>query len=89
MIIEEFKNAPAVYDRFLQMGRMLPDGVRYINSWPTRDLKKCFQLMECEDLKPIQQWIDKWSDLTSFEVLEVITSRQARILATNGDFEEA
>ncbi len=88
MIIEVFKDVPAVYDRFRQMGRMLPEGVRYINSWPTKDLKRCFQLMDCDHPSLLQEWIDKWSDLTDCEVVEVISSQAAQKIIVEGDFDE-
>ena len=35
MVIERFKNrdAKAVYRRFRDHGRSMPDGLRYVNSW--------------------------------------------------------
>jgi hypothetical protein len=47
MVIERFRNkdAAAVYRRFREKGRMLPDGLRYVNSWVTADFDRCFQLM--------------------------------------------
>ncbi|HEU0004954.1 MAG TPA: DUF3303 family protein [Terriglobia bacterium] len=39
----------AVYRRFRNQGRLAPDGVRYVNSWVTPDLQRCYQMMECDD----------------------------------------
>jgi hypothetical protein len=78
MIIETFKGDPVpVYRRFRDRGRLAPDGLRYVNSWVTPDLQRCYQVMECDDPALLQQWIDGWSDLTSFEVIPVITSAAA------------
>lgn len=33
MIIEKYKNKEAVYKRFREKGRMMPEGVSYVNSW--------------------------------------------------------
>ena len=79
MIIESFKNQDAVpvYRRFRDHGRLAPDGLKYISSWVTMDLTTCYQLMECEDRKLLEQWMTRWSDLVDFEVLPVITSSQA------------
>jgi tRNA splicing endonuclease len=33
MVIEHFKNAPAIYRRLREKGRMMPDGLNYISSW--------------------------------------------------------
>lgn len=51
MVIEDFRNgdAAAVYERFRKQGRMAPDGLEYVASWVTSDLKRCFQVMECND----------------------------------------
>ena len=79
MIIESFKNrdAVSVYRRFRDQGRLAPEGVKYISSWVTLDMARCYQLMECEDRHLLDQWIARWSDLIDFEVLPVITSAQA------------
>lgn len=42
LIVEDFKGDPAaVYRRFRERGRLAPDGLRYVNSWVTRDLQRC------------------------------------------------
>ena len=33
--------------------------------------------MECEDRRLLEEWIARWSDLTDFEVVPVITSPEA------------
>jgi hypothetical protein len=50
MVIETFKAGMAdkVYERFNEKGRMLPDGVYYLDSWLSNDRTKCFQLMEAD-----------------------------------------
>ena len=79
MIIESFKNRDAVpvYRRFREHGRLTPDGLKYVSSWVTADMAKCYQIMECADPRLLEQWIARWSDLADFEVLPVITSAQA------------
>jgi len=78
MVVEHFKGDPdPVYRRFRDQGRMAPDGLRYVNSWVTTDLKRCYQIMECENRDLIEQWMDRWKDLVDFEVIPVITSSQA------------
>ncbi len=73
MVIETFKAGMAdkVYERFNQKGRMLPDGVYYLDSWLSNDRTKCFQLMEADKFELIEEWIAKWDDLTEFEVVSV------------------
>jgi hypothetical protein len=77
MIIEHFKSdeaAAAVYQRFAERGRMLPDGLTYLNSWVEENLNRCFQLMETDDPKLFDEWISHWSDLVDFEIISVTKS---------------
>jgi len=77
MIVEHFKDGPRpVYARFAQRGRMAPDGLDYVGSWVTTDLTRCYQVMEGERAL-LDEWIANWSDIVEFEVVEVLTSRQA------------
>lgn len=81
MIIEDFRGNPeAVYRRFREQGRLAPDGLRYINSWVTQDLQRCYQIMECDDPGLLDQWMERWKDLTKFEVIPVMTSAEAAAL---------
>lgn len=77
MVIEHFNDARAVYARARERGRMLPDGVRYLDSWVTQDLGRCFQLLEAERREDLDPWIAKWSDLVEFEVVPVVASAEA------------
>ena len=78
LVIEHFKGDPAaVYRRFRDLGRMAPDGLRYVQSWVTDDLQRCYQIMECDDPALLDRWMDRWSDLVTFEVLPVLTSAEA------------
>jgi hypothetical protein len=79
MVIERFHNdnARPVYERFWKNGRLAPDGLRYINSWVTSDLRRCYQVMECDDRALLDQWISAWEDLVDFEVYPVVTSADA------------
>ena len=79
LVIERFKdgNAQPVYQRFNEHGRLAPEGLHYVSSWVTEDLRRCFQIMECEDRELLGKWMAAWSDLVEFEVIPVITSSQA------------
>lgn len=79
MIIENFKNGDPVpvYRRFRDQGRLAPEALKYVSSWVTSDMTKCYQLMECEDRDLLEQWITRWNDLVDFEVRPVIPSAQA------------
>ena len=52
MVIEQFRNqdGKSVYRRLRQKGRLMPDGLEFMNSWVAADLGRCFQLMECGDV---------------------------------------
>ena len=79
MIIEHFKNQDAVpvYRRFREQGRLAPASVKYISSWVDEKLELCFQLMEAEERKHLDEWLGNWSDLVEFEVYPVISSQEA------------
>jgi hypothetical protein len=79
MIIEHFKNQDAepVYRRFRDRGRLAPEELQYISSWVDEKLERCFQLMEAEDRKLLDEWMSNWSDLVEFEVYPVISSKEA------------
>jgi hypothetical protein len=80
LIIEHFKGADPVpvYRSFRDQGRMMPPGLSYVSSWVTHDFAHCYQIMECADRGPLDEWIGKWSDLIDFEVLPVMTSANAQ-----------
>jgi Protein of unknown function (DUF3303) len=87
MVIERFvRGAPPVYERLAERGRMMPQGLEYVDSWIDERLERCFQLMETEDPDLFDAWIDAWSDLMEFEVVPVIASAEAseRALRTRG-----
>ena len=79
MIIEHFHDGDArpVYRRFRDRGRLAPDGLQYISSWVTTDLKRCYQVMECPDAQLLEAWTSQWRDITDFECIPVITSAEA------------
>ena len=73
MVIEHFRNqeAKAVYARFREKGRLMPEGISFVASWVTADLGRCFQVMECDDVTLLQRWAAAWSDLVEFEIVPV------------------
>jgi hypothetical protein len=79
MVIERFKNrdAVAVYRRFKEQGRMMPEGLKYVESWTESNFERCFQLMECGDPQLFQEWIEHWQDLVEFEIIPVLPSKEA------------
>ncbi|HLG58183.1 MAG TPA: DUF3303 family protein [Vicinamibacterales bacterium] len=79
MVIESFLGGDPVpvYRRFRDRGRMMPEGIEYRGSWVTEDLGRCFQIMECQDRRLLDQWMANWDDITGFEVIPVVTSAEA------------
>ena len=83
MITERFypDKVKALYQKLAKGGRMLPAGVNYIDSWIDQDLSVCYQLMESGSLGAIQEWADQWKEFGEFEIVQVITSTEARAIA--------
>ncbi len=79
MIVENYRdgNAEPVYHRLRESGRQTPEGLRYVASWVTRDLTRCYQVMECDDPALLDAWMSRWQDLVRFDVVPVITSSEA------------
>jgi hypothetical protein len=78
MVIERFKDAPAIYRRLREKGRMMPEGLEYVSSWIDVDLRICWQVMRAEDKSLFQIWINNWKDLADFEIVQVRTSAEVR-----------
>ncbi|HEU0015383.1 MAG TPA: DUF3303 family protein [Longimicrobium sp.] len=79
MIVEHFREGDAVpvYRRFRDRGRLAPEGLAYVQSWVTDDLRRCYQVMECGDRALLDQWMAQWQDIVDFEVIPVVTSAEA------------
>ena len=77
MVIERFKDVRKIYQRLRDRGRLMPNGLRYVDSWISEDLSRCFQLMETDRPELFEEWISNWSDLMDFEVVGTITSDKA------------
>ena len=73
MVIETFfeNSIEKVYERFHNKGRMLPEGLNYLDSWLAKDGNRCFQLMETERFELFQEWTEQWNDLTHFEIVTI------------------
>jgi hypothetical protein len=78
MVIETFtQGARPVYERARDRGRMLPEGLRYVDSWVESGLGRCFQLMEADDPRYFDAWTSQWDDLAEFEIVPVVASADA------------
>lgn len=84
MIVEHFRNRDPVpvYRRFRDHGRLAPEGLSYVSSWVDEKLERCFQLMETDDRRLLDEWIANWNDLVEFEVYVVMSSSEAAELVS-------
>lgn len=82
MIIERFKDCDPkpIYKHLRDNGRGMPDGLKYIDSWIGPNFDRCFQLMECDDARLLQEWVLHWRGLAEFEIVPVVPSKQTREL---------
>ena len=65
MVIERFRDNDMipVYQRLLDTGRTLPEGLEYVDSWVEANFSRYFQLMRCDDPRLFQQWALEWRGL--------------------------
>jgi hypothetical protein len=79
MVIERFRGGDPVpvYRRFRDQGRLAPEGLSYISSWVDTNLECCYQLMETDNRRLLDDWIARWSDIVDFEVHPLISSAEA------------
>jgi len=81
MVIERFKDNDMipVYKRLRDAGRVLPEGLKYIDRWIEPNFARCFQLMECDDARLLQEWVLQWRGLgATFEMVPVVSSKDTR-----------
>jgi hypothetical protein len=72
MVVERFKDQDILpaYKTLRESGRMLPDGLKYLDSWVEPNFARCFQLVECDDLRLLQEWILRWRGSgTTFDIV--------------------
>lgn len=82
MVVERFAQGRAqeIYRVAREQGRMLPDGLVYVDSWVSAALDVCFQLMECEDPVLFQEWVARWGDLADIDIIPVTPSSDTSAL---------
>ena len=53
MVVERFKDQDMLpaYKALREGGRMLPERLKYLDSWVEPNFARCFQLMERDDLR--------------------------------------
>ena len=78
MVLERYRDDDMVptYRRLRDAGRSLPDGLRFVDSSERADFGGCFQLMECDDPRLLQEWILSWRGCgVTFEIFPVVPGR--------------
>ena len=81
MVIERFKDRDPipVYKRVRDVGIKFPKGCTYVGSWIEPNFDRCFQLMECDDARLLQEWILNCQGLgITFEIVPVVPSKETR-----------
>ena len=84
MVIETFPpgEVVAIYRRLAERGRGLPEGVAFVESWVSADLRRCFQLMRAEDAALLQRWVLHWEGLgVAMEIVPVAPGAETREMA--------
>jgi hypothetical protein len=79
MVIERFRDNDMVpiYKQVRDHGRALPEGLRYVDSWIEPNFSRCFQLMECDDLRLFQRWVLEWRGSgATIEIVPVVSSHE-------------
>jgi hypothetical protein len=81
MVIERFRDNDMVpvYQRLRDKGRSMPEGLKYLGSWVEPNFSRCFQLMECDDLRLFQEWLLIGRGLgVTFEIVPVVGSKETQ-----------
>jgi Domain of unknown function (DUF3303) len=73
MVIEYYKIGcfEAIDERHNQQGRLLPEGLHYLDSWVSKGKNVCFQMMETDNVALFPEWFTRWDDLIAFEVYPI------------------
>ena len=81
MVIEYFRDGDPVpaYRNLRDRGRVLPDGLEYVDSWIEANFGRCFQLMRTDDALLLQQWVLHWRGTgVTFEIVPIVPSTDTR-----------
>lgn len=84
MVIERFAGCGPVplYRRLRDTGRSLPAGLTDVGIWIEPNFDRCFQLIDCDDARLLQEWVLSWRGSGgSFEMVPVVPSDQIRAVA--------
>jgi hypothetical protein len=73
MVIERFSPGwkEKVYAHFEEHGRLLPDGLEYLDSWRVLGENLCFQLMQTNDFSLFKIWQDNWDKIGPWGTIQI------------------
>jgi hypothetical protein len=54
-------------------------GLTFAGSWVETSLRRCFQLVECNEPAALQRWVARWRHCAEFEVVPVLPSADSVI----------
>ncbi len=81
MVIERFAGNDMVptYRKLRYEGLMMPEGLRYVDSWIAADFSACFQLMDADDPALFNEWQLMWRGVgMTCEIIPVSPSTRIR-----------
>jgi hypothetical protein len=52
-------------------------GLTFVGSWVETSLRRCFQVIDCNEPVALQRWIARWRHCVDFEVLPVVPAAEA------------
>jgi len=71
--------------RFLKTGGQPPKGATLLGRWTQADFSQGFDLLECDDAKPLTQFALDWSDVLFLQFTPVIEDKDlVEVLKTTG-----
>jgi hypothetical protein len=82
MVVERFKDRDPkpIYRRLRDAGRTMPEGLTYVASWIEANFDRCWQVMECDDARLLQELVLDWAGLGTFEIIPVVGSKDVQEL---------
>ena len=81
MLIGHFRRGAAPVGTALRMRPLHAgtDGVTLMGSWVEATLGRSFHVVDCENLTALQQWLGRWRHRVEFELVPVVSARDAVI----------
>ena len=65
--------------RFTGTSAIMGGSCRMVNSWIEPGFRRCFQIMECDDARLLQEWVLGFHGLGAhFEIVPVVPSAETR-----------